>query len=289
MSSKQQKKEGSIYWWPEAGKLVFLKEKATPEFWDRKWQTQDWKKKITRSRNSIYRARILKKYLPDKNSRILEGGCGNGNIVDAMDYWGYQVIGVDFASETVAKIKEVMPNLDVRYSDVMALDFEDDYFDGYWSVGVIEHFGEGYDDVLKEMNRVLKIGGYAFVSFPCISRLDRLKIFFSGYKKFTSVDMPDNFYQFGLDVKNVRKDFEDAGFQCLTMRRRQGWEGLKRLWPFSERIHSALLKLSKKSFIVRLFKGGLNYAMAPLCGHGVLLVLRKIQSSTNGPNAPPAA
>lgn len=279
MSPKQQQKESSICWWPEAGKLVFLKEKATPEFWDRKWQTQDWKKEITHSRNNIYWAHILKKYLPDKNSRILEGGCGTGHIVDAMDYWGYQAIGVDFASETVAKIKEAMPNLDVRCGDVRALDFEDDYFDSYWSAGIIEHFWEGYDNILKEMNRVLKVGGNAFVSFPCVSRLDRLKVFFSGYKKFTGVDMPDNFYQFGLNVNAVKKDFERAGFECLSIRRRDGWEGLKRLWPGSERISSALRRWSKKCFIVRLFKEGMNYAMAPLCGHGALLVLRK-QSAT---------
>jgi 2-polyprenyl-3-methyl-5-hydroxy-6-metoxy-1,4-benzoquinol methylase len=82
----------------------------------------------------------LKKYLPYKNNRILEGGCGDGHLVDAMNYWGYKVVGVDFAPKTVAKIKEVMPGLDVRLGDVQALDFEDEYFDGYWSMGVIEHF-----------------------------------------------------------------------------------------------------------------------------------------------------
>ncbi len=278
VSCKQQT-ESSIFYWPKAGKLVFLKEKATPEFWDRKWQTRDWKKEITRSRKKIYWAHILKKYLPDKDTRILEGGCGTGHIVDAMDYWGYQAIGVDFASETVAKIKEVMPNLDVRCGNVMALDFEDDYFDGYWSLGIIEHFWQGYDDILKEMNRGLKVGGYAFVSFPCISRLDRLKIYLSGYKNFTGVDMPDNFYQFGLDVNAVRKDFERAGFKCLSVRRRDGLQGLIRVWPGSERISLALRKMSKKSFIIRLFKEGMNYVLAPLCGHITLLILKKIKSN----------
>jgi SAM-dependent methyltransferase len=275
MNPEQQKKEPSIYYWPQAGKLIFLKEKATPEFWDRKWQARDWEKEITRSRKDIYKSHILKKYLPDKNSRILEGGCGTGHIVDAMDYWGYKAIGVDFAPETIAKIKELMPNLDVRCGDVKALDFEDEYFDGYWSLGIIEHFWQGYDDILKEMNRVLKVGGYAFVSFPCISRLDRLKIALSGYTKFTAVDMPENFYQFGLDVNAVRKDFERAGFDCRRIRRRDGWEGLQRHWAGSKKVRSVLQKLSRKSFIVRLFKEGTNYSMAPLCGHGALLVLRK--------------
>jgi len=275
MRAKQQRKESSIYWWPAERKLIFLKEKATPNFWDRHWQAEDWRKRITRSRNSRYWSSILKKYLPNKNSRILDGGCGYGHIVDAMDYWGYQAIGIDFAPETVAKIKEVMPNLNVHYGDVRALNYENDYFDGYWSLGFIEHFWEGYDDILKEMKRVLKVGGYAFVTFPCISRMDQLKIIFSRYKEFTGLDMPDNFYQFGLDVSTVRKDFERAGFQCLRIRRRDGWEGLKRIWPVSRRIHVALSRLSEKSRIIKLFTEGISFLIAPLCGHGALLVSRK--------------
>ena len=30
------------------------------------------------------------------------------------------------------------------------LNFEDSYFDGYWSLGVIEHFIKGYDDIIEE-------------------------------------------------------------------------------------------------------------------------------------------
>ena len=264
-----------VYWWPEASKLVFLKDQATPEFWGRQWQTKNWKKEITRSRHSIYWHSLLKKYLPDKGSRILEGGCGYGHIVDAMDHWGYRATGVDFASETVAKIKEIMPNLDVHCGDVRALDYENDYFDGYWSLGVIEHFWEGYDHVLKEMKRVLKPGGYAFVSFPCISRLDRLKIFFSGYREFKGSGMPDDFYQFGLEVSTVRQDFERSGFQYVRVRRKSGWWGLKRVLPAFERVYSFMMRLSAKSRVAKLLILGTDFLVSPLCGHSVLLVLRK--------------
>ena len=267
--------ESLVYWWPEAKKLVFLKEEATPEFWDRQWQTENWKKKITSSRKSRYWSGILKKYLPDKKSRILEGGCGYGHIVDAMDHWGYQAIGVDFAPETVAKVKEVMPNLDVRCGDVKTLDFEDNYFDGYWSLGVIEHFWEGYDDILREMWRVLRPGGYAFVIFPCISRLDRLKISFSGYEKFKGSDKPNDFFQFGLDINSVRKDFENAGFQCVRIRRRNGLWGLKRLLPAFGPLYYFMMDLGDKSRAITLLNKVMYFLLAPLCAHSALLVLRK--------------
>ena len=109
MSAKRQKPEWSLYWWPEARELIFLKEEATPEYWHRQWRAEDWKTEITWSRTSRYWSRLLKRYLPDNNSRILEGGCGNGHLVDAMNYWGHRSIGVDFAEETVDMINEAMP------------------------------------------------------------------------------------------------------------------------------------------------------------------------------------
>lgn len=264
----------TIYWWPERKKLIFLDEKATPDFWDRQWQSDNWQREITSFRKRRYWRGLIKKFIPDYDSTILEGGCGDGHLVDAMKFWGYSAIGIDFASKTVKKIKESMPDLDVRYGDVRSLEFPDNFFDGYFSMGVIEHFWEGYNDILKEMKRVLKVGGYAFVAFPCISRLDRVKIFFSGYKKFTDVGMPDNFYQFGLDISTVRRDFARAGFECLSIWRLDGWNGLIRLWPAVKRVYGALKRLSKKSRGIELFKRGMGFLMAPLCGHCVLLVFR---------------
>ncbi len=275
MDTKQQK-ESSIYWWPEAGKLIFLKEEATPEFWDRQWQRDDWKTAITRSRKSRFWAGILKKYLPDKNSRVLEGGCGYGHIVDAMDHWGYKATGVDFAPETIAKIKEVMPHIDVRCGDVKDLNFiADEYFDGYWSLGVIEHFWEGYDDILKEMNRVLKPGGYVFLSFPCISPLDKIRAFFSAIDKFSGTEMPANFYQFALELKSVKRDFEVLGYKLLDKQRKVGLLGLSRYFTWARRLNDYLVAASGKSRLAKYFMFGLNYILAPFCGHSVLLVFRK--------------
>jgi len=249
----------SVYWWPEGKKLIYTKEEAPADFWDRQWQTEDWKKRITKSRNSRYWSSILKKYLPDKKARILEGGCGDGHLMDAMNYWGYQAVGSDFT----------------RKADVRTLNYKKGHFDGYWSLRVIEHLWEGYGGIINEMRQVLKVGGYGFVIFPCISRLDRVKIFFSGYRKYTGFDKPDHFYQFALDAKIVKKNFKYAGFKCMRSRRRNGWDGLKRLWPAIEPVHRVLFRLSKKNRLVKLLTLGTGVLMAPLCGHDALLVLRK--------------
>lgn len=275
MIAEVQEREAKICWLPEGGKLVFLREQATPEFWDRHWRTTDWTREVTRSRSSRYWRGILKKYLPDTRSRILEGGCGYGHIVDAMDHWGYRAVGVDFAPETVARIKQTRPTLDVRCGDVRALDFEDESFDGYWSLGVIEHFWDGYEAILREMGRVLKPGGYAFVSFPCISRMDRVKIFMAGYETCNPQEKPESFYQFALDVRAVRGDLERLGFKCVRTLRKNGWFGLTRVWPAFRPVCDFMTRLSEKGRCAKLLFIGTDLLVSPLCGHSVLLVLRK--------------
>ena len=264
----------TYYWWPERNRLVCLGKSSTPDFWDRKWQCADWAKQITRYRNGRYWRYILRKYVPNENSIILEGGCGDGHLVDAMNHWGYRAIGVDFAAKTISMIREVMPNLDVRYGDVRSLSFEDDYFDAYFSLGVIEHFWDGYDDILSEMRRVLKVGGYAIVAVPCISRLERLMMF-SMYKEFKDTEMPDNFFQFVLDANALKEDFGRMGFECVHTRRRGDWASMGRFASRLRSVETGLKSLAERSRCIRLLHLAVFLLMSPLCGNNVLLVLRK--------------
>ncbi|HUW18218.1 MAG TPA: hypothetical protein VMW16_02860 [Sedimentisphaerales bacterium] len=81
MCRKQRKQEWATYYWPQGKKLLFLKEEATPEYRSRQWRTEELKKARTIPECEWY-SHILRKYLPRKNSRVLEGGCGH--LVDAM-------------------------------------------------------------------------------------------------------------------------------------------------------------------------------------------------------------
>jgi ubiquinone/menaquinone biosynthesis C-methylase UbiE len=64
--------------------------------------------------------------------------------------------------------------LEVLYADARELPFPDEEFDVVFSLSSIEHFG-GPRDVARaarEMGRVLKPGGHAFVATECFVRLD---------------------------------------------------------------------------------------------------------------------
>ena len=270
-----EEKTKSILWWPKGNKLIFIESEASPEFWDKHWKNDDWRAAVTRSRHSRLWSEIIKKYLPNKECRILEGGCGSGNLVDAMTFWGYDAIGVDNASRTIANIKDVAPDLNIQLGDVRRLTFADNYFDGYLSLGVIEHFWDGFDEILSEMHRVLRIGGYAFVTYPCVSPLDRIKVFFGGYPKFDDTKSPKDFYQFALNLRETRKLFEAKGFACMATRRLAGLMGIERVIPDFARINSRLSKLSTKSRLLRLSVGVITTVLAPFSGHIALMVMKK--------------
>ena len=141
--------------------LVYIGSNANQDFWDNQWKEVNDKQKINFSKNS-YVSDITKRYLKPE-SKVIEGGCGRGNHVYSLKKNNYQSIGIDYAEQTVKEVSENYPQLDIRQGDVRSLELESDSIDGYWSIGVIEHFYEGYSDISREMHRVLRSGGYVFL------------------------------------------------------------------------------------------------------------------------------
>jgi len=257
--------------------LVYLSEKATPDFWDEHWHSENYRESIERGRNSRLILNTLRKYIPDKRGRILEGGCGRGQVVYCMHVHGYESIGIDWAEKTIAKTKEVLPELDVRVGDLTSLPFPDNYFVGYWSLGVIEHFWEGYQAILTEMQRVLVKGGYVFLSFPYLSPLRKIKMKLNLYmeiEKLTSKQR-ERFYQFALDEQTVINDFTTAGFKLLQKKPIDGLKGFKDEVIFLKPTLQRLYDYKGSNLLIR----GLSYesgrALATFAGHQIFIIFQK--------------
>lgn len=257
-------------------RLVFIGQEATPGFWDERWNVANLRKAIESGENERFISRITAKYIPsNKNRKILEGGCGKGNFVFSLRCHGYAAYGVDFAAETVKKINTVAPELNISIADVRELPFEDNFFDGYWSLGVIEHFYEGYERIAKEMLRVLKPGGFLFLTFPYLSPLRRLKKILGVYPALSNPETePAGFYQFALDHDQTVKYFESLGFECLKQKPFEGFKGTKEevpLWfkKILQKIYDC------KSFPCKIIDYLLSHGLAPTNGHAILLILRK--------------
>jgi len=259
------------YYDRENKRLVYLKENASSEYWDSHWDGLSVKKIKTQRPQNNFCVKLTKKYLAE-SSIILEGGCGFSDNVYALQTSGYKCVGIDFAKKTVKKVNELAPELDVREGDVFDLKLEDNSLDGYWSLGVVEHFWDGYNGIANEMYRTIKKDGYLFLTFPAMSPLRKIKSKLFGYKNLTNKTNVDEFYQFALDPNLIIEHYESKGFELEEKFFFDAVKGIKDevslLKPILQKIYDG--KFPKHGLLIRI----IEKLFAQYAGHCVCLVLQ---------------
>lgn len=258
------------------GCLVYVGQEANEEFWDARWQADDFQAlvKVGSRRNNFF-VDYTKKYL-QPGARILEGGCGRGDKVYSLRENGFDAYGVDYAPRTVEKINQYAPELKVSLGDVRNLDFPDGYFDGYWSVGVIEHFYSGYESIQNEMSRVIKTGGYLFLTVPAMSYLRRQKARLNRYPVYREEEiLLKNFYQFALDPARVIHSFQAGGFLLAELKLRNGFIGLQHeiVWPPFQWLMNKVE--NGQNLLAKRMRKVIDIFTTPFANHSILFVFRK--------------
>jgi len=263
-----------IYFDKPNDRLVFVHREANEEFWDDAWRDQltaDVYKKAIPRRNLIISQ--TQRYLPT-GSRVMEGGCGLARYSWFLHQLGYETIALDYAPETIAFLKEHAPETNPTIGDVRKLDMPDDSIDGYWSLGVIEHFYDGYDAIRDEARRVIRPGGYLFLTFPHMSPHRRTLARLGRFPTWTEdPKLMKSFYQFGLSKNQVAKNFTQHGFRLVASQHFNGFEGICRMLPS----YNATLRRIKASRrrMTRLSMSLINRLSRYPMGHSALLVLQK--------------
>lgn len=99
-----------------------------------------------------------------KESKIVDVGCGIGQVANFLASKGYNVTGIDISP---LFIKEARKSGKATFLVMSAteLDFEDNSFDCAISAETIEHVVYP-DKMLSEMSRVVKPGGLVILRFP---------------------------------------------------------------------------------------------------------------------------
>lgn len=153
-------------------------------------------------------------YLP-RDLPVLEAGCGQGQLVMALNRRGYQVEGVDYAAQTIRVLNEVAPELNTRVGDVYDLDVPDGTYGGYISIGIFEHNPEGPQAGLSEVRRVLHPRGVALISVPYLNHPRQ--------KLLKAVPVADNpahanglqFYQYYFAREEFERYLREAGLSVI--------------------------------------------------------------------------
>lgn len=108
---------------------------------------------------------IVERIGRDRPARVLDWGCGFGQVSDLLWRAGLEVTPFDYQPDTdeVLRPLERYPHLQVRLtSDPVRLPFEDASFGAVLSCGVLEHVPDPAAS-LEEIRRVLAPGGIFYI------------------------------------------------------------------------------------------------------------------------------
>ena len=264
-------------------RLVYVGRAATTAAWDDWWRVgansaakggdDALRRAVTAPRNWFVVGNS-KRHLA-AGARVLDGGCGLGDKVYALRRAGFDAVGLDFAPETVRAVHAAVPEMPIVCGDVRRLPFGDGSFDGYWSLGVIEHFFGGYGDIQEEIRRVLRPGGTLFLTFPSLSPLNRLGIRRGAYPEYR--DGPEQraaFWQFAFPSATIAADFARAGFELVHEEGRGGMIGLREeIGPLGRALHYVETHQGFPPFRAFYVLG--NLLLSPFAYHIRFLVLRR--------------
>jgi len=149
---------------------------------------------------------------------VLEAGCGLGSWVRFLYSQGLIPTGLDYSLATIERLRKSYPDFNWIYGNIQRMDFNDETFHHLVSWGVIEHLEEGIEQALREFFRVLKPGGYLFLTVPWISPVRLL----TGYSKCgDNLDrLPSGkaqFHQYFFTKQELHELVESAGFSVIKI------------------------------------------------------------------------
>lgn len=98
--------------------------------------------------------------------KVLEAGCGTGNLALKIKQKGAEVVGIDYSKEALDIYKSKDKSVDVKQHDLTEkLPFPDESFDKIASNNVLYAIPQKYHSgIMKEFHRVLKPGGHIAMS-----------------------------------------------------------------------------------------------------------------------------
>jgi ubiquinone/menaquinone biosynthesis C-methylase UbiE len=103
--------------------------------------------------------------LIDQKSRVLDLGCGPGQLTDALSKVAGQVEGVDFAEQMIGVAQRTFPHLTFQVANGEQLPYDDSTFDVVVCNYTAHHFARP-EVVFREILRALKPGGRVVIIHP---------------------------------------------------------------------------------------------------------------------------
>ena len=160
--------------------------------------------------------------------RVLDVGCGEGQLTAEAARAGYAVVGIDVAEEPLRRARERHDNLDLRLVGVQQeWPLADASFDAVWAGETLEHVADTAA-WLSQVRRVMRSGASLLLSTPAHERLAMLALALSARRMDEHFDPRADHLRF-YTRRTLARLLEDFGFERIDVRSAGGLPGARRV------------------------------------------------------------
>jgi len=164
----------------------------------------------------------------ERRPRVLDVGCGEGQLADELQRAGADVVGIDVAQEALRRARERHPAVELKLVPERGpWPFADASFDLAWAGDTIEHVTDTAS-WLSEVRRVLRSGGTLLLSTPAHDRFTLLAFALSPRRFDRHFDPRSDHLRF-YTARTLRRLLEDFRFEEVEVRGAGGLPGARRL------------------------------------------------------------
>lgn len=205
-----------------------------------------------------YWHREVTKFINKPKARVLECGCGTGELLLYLKEKSFSATGIDVSEKMLESVPPSVKE-NVSKASTQELPYGDGVFDVVICKGSLHHVKDPEKGLL-EIKRVLKKDGILIISEPCRDNLlwrkialvyTRLKSSFDdGHRNFSTTELNAFFEKTGF-ISEAKEPFGFFGFLFLAMPQQFSFF---KLIPFAKKLASFLVLLDRKMAKIPAFE-----------------------------------
>ncbi len=177
------------------------------DYWKKRWTDIGADEPMINE--NYYPLKYSNMLIKDHSSTILEAGCGAGRVLRFYHNKKYKIFGIDFIREAVDKLKKADETLNVKFGNILNLEFKNETFDIVLAFGLYHNFhSNNLIKSLNETHRVLKKNGKLCASF----RADNIQELIIDWIRRENNSEQKVFHKLNLKKKEFKNLLETNGF-----------------------------------------------------------------------------